>query len=45
MNLRLLRSHVGLIFSLGLLWASSAWAWGDLGHRTICQIAFRAKMG
>jgi hypothetical protein len=41
MDLRLVRSVVGLIFSLTLLGPSSAWAWGDLGHRTICQIAFQ----
>jgi len=37
----LFRQFVGLTLVLGLLGATSpAWAWGDLGHKIICQIAF-----
>jgi hypothetical protein len=36
------RHLVGLALSLGVMvGASHAWAWGDLGHRVICQIAFQ----
>jgi len=41
MNRRLIRSLIRLSFGSALLEPSSAWAWGDLGHRTICQIAFQ----
>ena len=35
------RHLVGLALSLALMMtASPAGAWGDLGHRVICQIAF-----
>jgi hypothetical protein len=30
---------VGLVLAAG--WAESAWAWGDLGHTTVCEIAFQ----
>ena len=31
----------GLLFLLGgMMYASPSWAWGDLGHKIICQIAF-----
>src|SRR5499427_7019700 len=37
-----LRHLVGLALSLALMrTASPAWAWGDLGHKVICQIAFQ----
>jgi hypothetical protein len=38
----LFRQFVGLNLALGVLVATSpAWAWGDLGHKIICQIAFQ----
>lgn len=40
-NYRLVRGLGCLTFALALLGPSSAWAWGDLGHWTICQIAFQ----
>src|SRR5215468_4531441 len=31
----------GLLFLIGsMMYASPSWAWGDLGHKIICQIAF-----
>ena len=31
----------GLLFLLGsMVFVSPSWAWGDLGHKIICQIAF-----
>src|SRR5215469_5038641 len=39
---RLVRELVGLTLVLWLLGPSApAWAWGDLGHKIICQIAFQ----
>ena len=36
------RHLVDLALSLALIVAPSpVWAWGDLGHRVICQIAFQ----
>ena len=33
---------IGLLFLLGsMMYASPSWAWGDLGHKIICQIAFQ----
>jgi len=38
----LFRHLACLAFSLSVIGsASSVWAWGDLGHRVICQIAFQ----
>ena len=38
----LFRQFVGLTLALSLLGATSpACAWGDLGHKIICQIAFQ----
>ena len=32
----------GLLFLLGsMAYQSLSWAWGDLGHKIICQIAFQ----
>jgi len=31
----------GLMLLVGLGGAGQAWAWGDVGHRVICEIAFR----
>jgi len=32
---------IGLLFLLGsMMYPSLSWAWGDLGHKIICQIAF-----
>jgi len=37
----LLPVPVGLLFLLGsMMYPSPSWAWGDLGHKIICQIAF-----
>jgi len=37
----LLSFPIGLLFLLGsVMCPSSSWAWGDLGHKIICQIAF-----
>ena len=31
----------GLLFFIGsMMYPSRSWAWGDLGHKIICQIAF-----
>jgi hypothetical protein len=31
-----------ILFLLGsTMYASPSWAWGDLGHKVICQIAFQ----
>ena len=39
---KLFRHLVGLALSLALIVAASpVWAWGDLGHRVICQVAFQ----
>ena len=39
---RLYRRFVSLMLALSLLGvAAPAWAWGDLGHKIICQIAFQ----
>ena len=39
---KLLRPLIGLALSMTLIVAASpAWAWGDLGHKVICQIAFQ----
>ena len=33
---------LGLLFLLGsMMYPSPSWAWGDLGHKIICQIAFQ----
>jgi hypothetical protein len=37
-NGRLLRLVASV---LGLLWPAPALAWGDMGHRIICEIAFQ----
>ena len=37
MNLRLIMPLLLLLLSIG----SDAWAWGDEGHKVICEIAFR----
>src|SRR5262245_16519374 len=40
---RLFLGLLGLTLALSLVGATSpAWAWGDLGHKIICQIAFQA---
>ena len=39
---KLFRHLVGLAMSLALTVATSpVWAWGDLGHKIICQTAFQ----
>jgi len=39
---KLFRGLAGLALSLAPIMAASAvWAWGDLCHRVICQIAFQ----
>ena len=30
-----------LVFLAGVAWAQSAAAWGDLGHKVVCEIAFQ----
>jgi len=33
---------LGLLILLGsMMYPSPSWAWGDLGHKIICQIAFQ----
>jgi len=39
---KLFRRLAGLPLSLALIVAASpVWAWGDLGHKIICEIAFQ----
>jgi hypothetical protein len=35
-----MRMLIFLAVLVGVLPAPSAWAWGDVGHRIICQIAY-----
>jgi len=38
---RLSRRFVGFVLALGVIGtASLVWAWGDLGHKIVCEIAF-----
>jgi hypothetical protein len=40
--MRTLRAAVALLGSvIATRWAGQAWAWGDLGHKIICEIAFQ----
>ncbi|MEA3045671.1 MAG: nuclease [Sphingomonadales bacterium] len=41
MNASLRRLLAALVLTLGLGWSSQASAWGDTGHRTVCEIALR----
>ena len=39
---RLVRRFVGLVLALGVIGsASPVWAWGDLGHKIVCEIALQ----
>lgn len=41
MNMKLRWSLVALTLVIGLGWSAQAFAWGDSGHRTVCEIALR----
>jgi hypothetical protein len=38
-TLRTVAAFLALVIATG--WAGQAWAWGDLGHKIICEIAFQ----
>ena len=41
-SMRVLRvAGTVLVFLAGVAWAQSAAAWGDLGHKAVCEIAFQ----
>jgi nuclease S1 len=37
---RLVLAIVGPLVLAGLGWANQGWAWGDVGHKIVCEIAF-----
>jgi S1/P1 Nuclease len=41
--LREAAAFLGLVIATG--WSGQAWAWGDLGHKIICEVAFQELNG
>jgi hypothetical protein len=38
-TLRTAAAFLALVIATG--WSGQAWAWGDLGHKIICEVAFQ----